>query len=322
LIRAALDRWMSPAVERVLCRVERGVAPPDQWRLALSLLEGAVGPRSPAWLAALDPPARGATERLCAVLAAELGDAAAVDADANGAGVAFASTGASLLEVARREAAPPAWPLHLATLSGCAADPAAALPLGAELQAAAARETAPDVAPAGLAPLTLCILAAVRAGALSRSEGARIVGELVRRLPPRRWFGRAGTPYGIANLVRALVEISGEDATCAEALSDATERLLRHVEIRRQTALSFPAAARLSPGQARLERLRFTLACLEIAVGCDDLRFLNAALKLNDWHHGEVVRLARGGPPWGTLLAVHWGASVAGQERAMRRMLP
>ena len=67
-------------------------------------------------------------------------------------------------------------------------------------------------------------------------------------------FGDPAEPGGTFSLrpeltpgvVRALVEISGEDATCAEALSDASERLLRHVEIRRQTALSFPAAARLT----------------------------------------------------------------------------
>jgi hypothetical protein len=320
LIRAALDRWMSPGVERVLRRVERGVAPQDQWRLAVSLLEEAASPRSPQWLGVLDPAVRGATERLCAALAAELGDVAAVDAD--GGWVALASTGASLLEAAQDEAAPPAWPLHLVTLTGRTGNPAESPELAAELEKAAAGQPAPDASTAGLAAMTLCVLAALRAGSLSRADAARSVGELVRRLPPRRWFGRAGTPYGIANLVRALVELSGEDTACAEALSDASERLLRHVEVRRQTALSFPAAARLSPGQARLERLRFTLACLEIAVGRDDLRFLNAALKLNDWHHGEVARLARGGAPWGTLLAVHWGASVAGQERAMRRMLP
>jgi hypothetical protein len=318
LIRAALERWVSPGVERVLRRLERGVAPQEQRRLALSLLEGAASPRSPEWLAALDPAARGATERLCPALAAELGDAAAVDVD--GEAVAFASTGASLLEAAQDEAAPPAWSLHLATFGGCVTSPAGT-PSLAELETAASRDPTSGASPAGLAPATLCVLAAVRSGSPSRADAARSVRELVHRLPPDRWFGRAGTPYGTANLVRALVELAGEDGACAEALSDASERLLRHVEVRRETALSFTAAARLSSGQWRLERLRFTLACLEIARARGDLRFLNAALKLNDWHHSEVARLARRGRPWGALLVLHWAASVTGQERAMRHLL-
>lgn len=50
-----------------------------------------------------------------------------------------------------------------------------------------------------------------------------------------------------------------------------------------------------------------------------DLRFLNAALKLNDRHHAEVRRV-RG--PAADLIVLHYAASVARQELALRERVP
>lgn len=63
---------------------------------------------------------------------------------------------------------------------------------------------------------------------------------------------------------------------------DAAERLLRHVEFKRQLALaqSFPD---LQPNRLMTERCDVAILFARAAVRHCDLRFLNAALKMNDW---------------------------------------
>jgi hypothetical protein len=71
--------------------------------------------------------------------------------------------------------------------------------------------------------------------------------------------------------------------TAAKALvNDNLERLLRHVEVKRKDAL-VAQQDKLDVDALWLERHAVAVLFCHQAIRSHDLRFLNAALKLNDW---------------------------------------
>jgi len=141
---------------------------------------------------------------------------------------------------------------------------------------------------------------------------------LAATLDPPRWLLRKGTAYGGSALLRALVGLAAAGGgEPPDALTRSLcERLLRHVEVRREEALAFlPESLPRDPRPPR-ERLRFAAALLEAAEHYRDARYLNAALKLVDWHLAGPGR--RGTDP---VTGLHYAFAVARQERLMRELL-
>ena len=79
---------------------------------------------------------------------------------------------------------------------------------------------------------------------------------------------------------------------------------------------------RISTKLPTLERLRFTLAFLDVAQRFGDLRFLNTALKLNDAQHPILRRDSSRASATRRLLGLHYACSVVRQEEAMACLLP
>jgi hypothetical protein len=106
---------------------------------------------------------------------------------------------------------------------------------------------------------------------------------------PRQIVERGVLVAGSADHLRVLLNSELDQPTLAWLLEQC-ERLLRHVETRRQESLQkfTPALDKLAACQ---ERHAVTRLFLQIARVRDDLRFLNAALKLNDWAYRAHRRL-------------------------------
>lgn len=167
------------------------------------------------------------------------------------------------------------------------------------------------------------ILAGLRTGRLSRDAADRRLGPLTRGFPPRRWFLARGPLYGSANLLRALIEVAAGDPAAAAYTRDVCDRLLRHVEVRRADCLRFRVESRPADACDALEKLRFTHALLDASACFGDPRYLNAALKANDWHcqglSGRgLVGAASGRPETAMLLRLFYVESVCRQEARMR----
>ncbi len=86
---------------------------------------------------------------------------------------------------------------------------------------------------------------------------------------------------GSADHLRVLLNTELDDTPRAW-IDDQLERLLRHVETRRQESLQ-QFSPTLDKEAAWNERHAVTRLFLQVARERGDLRFLNAALKLNDW---------------------------------------
>jgi hypothetical protein len=93
----------------------------------------------------------------------------------------------------------------------------------------------------------------------------------------------------------------------------AAERLLRHVEVKRSNCL-MSADQSLPIEQQCLDRYRCSVAFVRLSESTGDLRFLNAAMKINDWAIKSRQKLSAGQATAKLLL------SVALQEDALRRV--
>jgi len=290
LIRRALHGALGPGVEILLRRLERGVAAQDHLRLAARLAGAARAALPAGW----DPAALPALEpgRLVAAAAEETSPCA------------LALQRLALADAAASGPAAGAWDAALEAASA-----------GSRLQARTAG------APPAFAAASV-LVAGLRSGALSPAAGCRIAAGLLEGLEPKRWFARDGTAYGAANVLRALIALGADPAGHAEARREIGERLLRHVEVRRAAALRVRACDGVRPWQARLERLRFTLALLDAAQSTGDLRFLNAALKENDRQRRAHARLRPARRVEDALLGLHYAASVTRQERLFGELVP
>jgi hypothetical protein len=309
MMRSLLRDRLGPRVEALFDRLEQGVAPAAHRALAQALLAS----RTCVDAAAATSAAAGLADDLAAWWRA------ALEGGSTGARAVEVPPGClsddpdCLWRASQEEGAPGI--VDLLTLlprpsTNLAQDVGLAEKLGAVAGGQPFREDA--LAPEAPAA-SLLLLAAQRAGGLSAASSAKLVRELSEGLPPRRWFVRAGTPRGTANLLRSLIAAGLPEA------DELLERLLRHVEIRREEALRLRTPG--SVGQENLERLRYTLALLEGAAWRRDLRFLNAALKLNDAHL-LTLRRTRGQGALRNRLELHYLASVALQERELRELAP
>ncbi|MEN8182917.1 MAG: hypothetical protein ABFS46_10330 [Myxococcota bacterium] len=275
-MRRALDRALGPAVERVLRRFEQNVDPAEHRRLATRLAGSHAFQERPASLGVHDAESLGLR-----------------------------------MDRVRDEASAAARLLHLGTLSPPATSPEGAL--DAELAGVQARflEAGNDD-PAARA-LCLVVLAGLRRGEVGIGAAHDVAWRTAMGIEPKRWFLRRGVVFGTSNLLRILLGSGTEHETYT---AEVCERLLRHVEVRRDDALLLRSGPD-QPFEARLERLRFTHALLDAAARFRDLRFLNAALKLSDRHHRELA-----GAPRGDLLGLHYAAGVARQEALLASLLP
>ena len=300
MIRRLLGGSLGAAVEDWLGRLERGVDEAAQRQQVARWL------REAASLASASPEAAPALHRVRSDIAASLD----LDPPSPSADVGTPPPGGKPIGTPSREDEPRALVLHLAALPHAVAAPdgpaVSTVPEGSLLLEGA------------LAPeQSLALLAGACLGATPRDTRARALRTLASALAPGRWFPREGVVAGAANLLRTLVA-DGEGAL-GDYAAEVCERLLRHVEVQRERALR--PRGEVAPDADRLEQTRFTLALLEAAERWRDLRFLNAALKRNDLHHGQWAR--RHARSRRDLLAgLHWAAAVARQERLLGELAP
>jgi hypothetical protein len=90
-----------------------------------------------------------------------------------------------------------------------------------------------------------------------------------------------------------LAALRGEGLTSA-GQKEQMERLLRHIEVRRREALHFDKVFREDERWTAIHRL--SLLCTLFARQEGDYRFLNVALKLNDWSFRHHQRKGAGLP--------------------------
>jgi hypothetical protein len=168
-----------------------------------------------------------------------------------------------------------------------------------------------------------CARALTRLVAFQRVPEA-LLATLCANLEPRHWFLKRGALYGTADLLRALIGALRLGHIGLEMYTrDVCDRLLRHLEVRRQKWLPFRSESRPADACEPLERVRFTLALLDAAAHFEDLRLLNAALKANDWHlqllrSRGARRLEAARPVTAGSLQIHYLASLARQERMLQ----
>jgi hypothetical protein len=125
-------------------------------------------------------------------------------------------------------------------------------------------------------------------------------------------IGRSGLMPGAGTALIALLEHPPEDRTYD--LDAILESLLRHVETRRKAGLRLSSAPE---GQDPwMEWLAIAILFARAARRRGDLRFLNAALKINDWAYPSHRR-TRLGPRLARYLL-----SAAEQETALEEAIP
>jgi hypothetical protein len=96
------------------------------------------------------------------------------------------------------------------------------------------------------------------------------------------WFGKQGLVPGAGQALDQL-DLQGERQVTNQIL----EKLLRHVEIKREKSLS-KFVRSLSPDQIWIERCDVSILFSRVARRHHDLRFLNAALKMNEWYLRKI----------------------------------
>lgn len=91
--------------------------------------------------------------------------------------------------------------------------------------------------------------------------------------------------------------LSDETAVYKEWLSRELERLLRHIEVKKKHCLS-PIIPAAGPSEEWIEKHRIAILLAKQARRSHDLRFLNTALKLNEWAYQSNTgkKVQRTGP--------------------------
>lgn len=131
-----------------------------------------------------------------------------------------------------------------------------------------------------------------------------------RRLADERVIGRRGLAPETGLM---LLSILDDPRQHTAFLQTELERLLRWVEVKRQAALEL--AGKHDQISEWLERHAIAILFSRAAREMSDLRYLNAALKLNDWAFPAHQRM-RSGPPIARYL---W--SLAEQETSWKVMV-
>jgi len=179
-------------------------------------------------------------------------------------------------------------------------------------------ECGPAVADAASEPRRFARLDAALAAGAGVADAAPVLQAHASALEPHGWFLLKGTRYGTAHLLRSLLRTvrASPDHSLASYAREVCARLIRHVEVRRRQSLAFRGDVLPIGADPRVERSRFALALVEATEIFGDLRYLNTALKLNDWQlrhqrRREASATAR----------LHYAVAIGRQERAMREVL-
>ncbi len=164
------------------------------------------------------------------------------------------------------------------------------------------------------------IFCGLKSGAIRVEDATDILTSIIENLPPKDWFSSAGAFYGTSYVLRTFLALRNCPGVFADYARDVSERLLRHVEVRRRRALRFRTESVPVDASYLLERIRFTLSILDAADLYCDARYLNAALKANDWHYGSVRRMkvpSKLTPERAVdlMTILHYIVSIANQER-------
>ncbi len=151
-------------------------------------------------------------------------------------------------------------------------------------------------------------------------DATDILTPIIENLPPKDWYPSAGTLYGTSYVLRSFLALRNCPRVFTDYARDVSERLLRHIEVRRRHALLFREDSVSADASYLLERIRFTLSILDAADLFCDARYLNVALKANDWHYRSVQRMKvpsnltpENAVDLMTIL--HYIVSIANQER-------
>lgn len=130
-------------------------------------------------------------------------------------------------------------------------------------------------------------------------------------LPERKALVKGRLAAGSGVMLDALAEagIAPDEVTAN------LERLLKHVEVKRQAALSL-LTTDAPPLQIWREKQAVAWAFSRHARRSGDLRYLNAALKLNDWSYRRLLRFTGRLHRKGEWLAVYLTALAAAEEAA------
>ncbi len=174
--------------------------------------------------------------------------------------------------------------------------------------------------------LLVLIFCGLRSGSIRVEDATAILSAVMESLPGRDWFSSTGTIYGTSYVLRSFLALGDCPRVFSDYARDVSERLLRHVEVRRRHALRFRKESVPVDASYLLERIRFTLSILDAADLYCDARYLNAALKANDWHYGSVRRMKV--PSKLTpencvdlMIILHYIMSIANQERLWGKLL-
>lgn len=120
--------------------------------------------------------------------------------------------------------------------------------------------------------------------------------QMLHAHPPREWFlFKRGTYFGSSRLIDFLIHVCALNPTNARSPDlregtdpllvgtvDVLDRLIRHIEVRREDALSFAVNSITPVDDPPTERLRFAIALITASEIFQDLRYLNTAMKLVD----------------------------------------
>lgn len=238
--------------------------------------------------------------------------------------------------------------LDISVPAWCAADAereektdAALLPLLAPASSLGTASGSPIAAPAPArweddpetaAACAASLLGRLWSGEVETGEATARLRALADGFEPKRWFLlKRGTLHGSADLLRSVLRlcdvVGSEPRPDAEPLREyaraVLDRAVRNLEVRRDAAFELADASRDAGADVDLERLRFSLALLDGAELYSDLRYLNSALKLQDW----LLRRLQGMKPtardrlW-TLRFLHYLSALARQEEQMRSAFP
>lgn len=136
----------------------------------------------------------------------------------------------------------------------------------------------------------------------------------------QRWLARL--PEGKAlvrgNLVAGsgvMLDVLAEQGMAAGQVTANLERLLKQVEVRRQAALG-KLASDASPLEIWRQKQAVAWAFSRHARRSGDLRYLNAALKLNDWSYRRLRQFPASLRMKGDWLAVYLTALAAAEAAA------
>jgi hypothetical protein len=138
----------------------------------------------------------------------------------------------------------------------------------------------------------------------NQDDVLRVAAGALSALPPREWFiHKRGTFYGTAWLLRILIDANariidldgdlqsdGEPRQIRSGTLDVLDRLVRHIEVRRDACLRFAAPTLRLDEDHLLERTRYSITLLEAAGLFHDLRYLNTAMKLIDQTLSDLRR--------------------------------